>query len=223
MKFPSIIVLIVLFNPLASISIKNSPDGKIPVKLSAFKRVDANGKLKSNVLKLINMPDLSSDLFHKHNIVSWWPKRKLSWYLSNHPPTLTYQQTVMALNQAFSLWSNVTALSFIRVCNKEFNESNRFSCSTTAKPDIFIEFTSPSSHDLYCEHKFSESTLAHAFYPDKGVAHFNNNKKWTIDDREFKKLFALNPHFIRKSSDFQYNLIVIGKKVIYFFCFKEEN
>jgi hypothetical protein len=216
MKCHSIVVLIVLFNPLVSISIaikKNSDDGKTPIKLSAFKRVDANGKLKSNVVKLINMPDLSSDLIHKHNIVSWWPKRKLKWYLSNHPPTLTYQQTVIAFHEAFSLWSNVTALSFIQICNEGFNQPNRFPCSPKEKPDIFIEFTSPRTHDLHCEHKFSDSTLAHAFYPEKGIAHFNLNKKWTIDDREFKKVFALNPHFIQKSSDFQYNLKVIGKKV----------
>jgi len=208
MKFQSIVVLVVFFNPMLSISIES----KTQTKLSAFKRIDLNGKLKSNVIKLINMPDLSSDLFQKHNIVSWWPKRKLKWYLSNYPPTLTYQQTVLAFNQAFSLWSNVTALNFIQLCNENFSQPNRLPCSSKEKPDILIEFTAPSTHDLHCEYKFSDSTLAHAFYPDKGVVHFNLNKRWTIDDREFKKVFASNPHVIQKSSDFQYNLIVIGEK-----------
>jgi hypothetical protein len=181
----------------------------------AFERFQLQDKTKpldtnknKHVYNLIYMPaDLDSRKLAQHNIKSWWPKRRLTWFLKNHPPTLTMSQTVYAFERAFYLWSQQTALMFKPICLSNYLNPN---CINRENADIQIEFSRYEEHDLRCEYKFFDSTLAHAFYPERGIVHFNMDKNWSIDDAQFVNMTqsSLKP----SHNQYQYNLITVGKK-----------
>jgi hypothetical protein len=196
---------------LASLSTTNEK-----VQQLAFERFQLQDKSKpfdsnrnKHVYNLIYMPaDLDGRKLAKHNIKSWWPKRRLTWLLKNHPPTLSMSQTMYAFERAFYLWSQQTALMFKPICLANFLNSN---CINRQNADIEIEFSRYEEHDLRCEYKFGNSTLAHAFYPEKGIVHFNMDKNWSIDDAQFVQTIQSN---LRPSqSEYQYNLITVGKQI----------
>ena len=183
--------LIVFSLTLFLIFTKNVTNSEI--KQLAFERFKLKDKETNNnkeAYTLIYIPaDLSSRTMLKHSIISWWSKRRLIWLLKNHPPTLTREQTVYAFQRAFFLWSNQTALLFKPACLFG-QKTNETSCvdlnqNKNVKVDITIEFAKYNQHDFKCQYKFSDSTLAHAFYPEKGIVHFNMDKNWYIRNYNF--------------------------------------
>ena len=207
--------LLIIINSIFSLPSSNTTNNE-KVQQLAFERFQLQDKSKpfetnnnnKHVYNLIYMPaDLDGRKLAEHNIKSWWPKRRLTWFLKNHPPTLTMSQTVHAFERAFYLWSQQTALMFKPICLSNFVMPN---CINRINADIEIEFSRYEEHDLRCEYKFVNSTLAHAFYPEKGIVHFNMDKNWLIDDTQFVQMIQSN--FKPLNNQYQYNLITVGNE-----------
>jgi hypothetical protein len=200
----------------------NSKDALINLAFERFK-TNLNVTNKHAYGMIYTPPDLNSEKLKQHNIKSWWSKRRLTWLLKNHPPTLTIEQTLGAFERAFFLWSNHTSLVFKPICiYYHFNNPKAAkkcidlsSYNNNQKhnrlPDITIEFSKYQEHDQICQFKFIDSTLAHAFYPEKGIIHFNMDKNWSVNDVRFVSMIQSNIQYhYTKSSDYQYNLITVG-------------
>lgn len=103
-----------------------------------------------------------------------WPKNSLSYKLLNSTPDLTVARQRQIIQEAFSRWSGVCALTFREVAGNDV-------------PDLFIGFHRDSHGD---GHPFDDgggpdgNTLAHAFFPPPvggpwaGSLHFDEFETW---------------------------------------------
>lgn len=161
-------------------------------------------KLKERKISLLSSNNVKESFkyeFIKYQIISWWPKTTLIWSFINKPLDFTYSNTLNSLKKAFESWSMHSNLEFIFIdyYNNLYNHKKK-------DIDLLIQFDTSENHDLYCKFKFANSTLAHAFYPTKGVAHFELGKSWSIQQ------YSATPTVIdfENVQDTRFNLINVG-------------
>ena len=144
-----------------------------------------------------------SEYLAKYQIVSWWKKTNLVWQLENHAQSLSFNLTWLAFAKAFGNWEPLSQMSFSPTCmDLKLHEAAGIRCVRKA-PDIRVRFMTPHEHAETCQHEFGETTLAHAFYPPIGLAHFNSHKAWFVD---------IGPLSIQPSTHKrQFNLVTVGK------------
>ncbi|XP_070598384.1 matrix metalloproteinase-28 [Erythrolamprus reginae] len=112
-----------------------------------------------------------------------WYKRHLTYRIINWPWYLPEQQVRLAVKAAFELWSNVSSLVFWEVAEEP--------------ADIRLTFFY-GDHNDGVENAFDGpgGALAHAFFPRRGEAHFDNDERWSLDSGKGRNLFVVMAHEI---------------------------
>ncbi|XP_068601834.1 matrix metalloproteinase-28 [Brachionichthys hirsutus] len=112
-----------------------------------------------------------------------WYKRHLTYQMVNWPRHLSLGSVQLAVRAAFQLWSNVSGLVF-----QEAPEG---------PADIRLAFYE-GDHNDGASNAFDGpgGTLAHAFLPRRGEAHFDRAERWTLNGHKGHNLFMVTAHEI---------------------------
>ncbi|XP_033028093.1 matrix metalloproteinase-28 isoform X3 [Lacerta agilis] len=112
-----------------------------------------------------------------------WYKRHLTYRVVNWPRYLPEQQVRQAVKAAFELWSNVSSLVFWEAAGDP--------------ADIRLTFFH-GDHNDGVDNAFDGpgGALAHAFFPRRGEAHFDNDERWSLDSGKGRNLFVVVAHEI---------------------------
>ncbi|XP_026081659.1 matrix metalloproteinase-28 [Carassius auratus] len=112
-----------------------------------------------------------------------WHKRHLTYRIMNGPRNLSPSQVHVAVKTAFQLWSNVSGLIF-----QELQQG---------PADIRLAFFE-GEHNDGTGNAFDGpgGTLAHAFFPFRGEAHFDMSERWTLNGLKGHNLFLVTAHEI---------------------------
>ncbi|TMS07671.1 Matrix metalloproteinase-28 [Larimichthys crocea] len=115
--------------------------------------------------------------------VEKWYKRHLTYQIVNWPRHLSLGSVRLAVRTAFQLWSNVSGLVF-----QETPEG---------PADIRLAFYE-GDHNDGAGNAFDGpgGTLAHAFLPRRGEAHFDRAERWTLNGHKGHNLFMVTAHEI---------------------------
>ncbi|CAN9511326.1 unnamed protein product [Ophioblennius macclurei] len=110
-----------------------------------------------------------------------WYKRHLTYQIVNWPQHLSPGSVRLAVRAAFQLWSNVSGLVF-----QEAPEG---------PADIRLAFYE-GDHNDGASNAFDGpgGTLAHAFLPRRGEAHFDMAERWTLNGHKGHNLFMVTAH-----------------------------
>ncbi|XP_056612100.1 matrix metalloproteinase-28 [Triplophysa dalaica] len=121
----------------------------------------------------------------KRNIVSGdrWYKRHLTYRIMNRPHYLSASQVRLAVFTAFQIWSNASGLVFQEV--------------SQGPADIRLAFFE-GEHNDGTGNAFDGpgGSLAHAFLPSRGEAHFDMAERWTLNRFKGRNLFLVTAHEI---------------------------
>ncbi|KAG7278945.1 hypothetical protein CRUP_036596 [Coryphaenoides rupestris] len=112
-----------------------------------------------------------------------WYKRYLTYQIVNWPRHLSLGPVRLAVRAAFQLWSNVSGLVFQEL--------------PTGPADIRLAFYR-GDHNDGASNAFDGpgGTLAHAFLPQRGEAHFDMSERWTLNGHKGHNLFMVTAHEI---------------------------
>ncbi|XP_072248721.1 matrix metalloproteinase-28 [Leuresthes tenuis] len=110
-----------------------------------------------------------------------WYKRHLTYQIVNWPRHLSLGSVRLVVRSAFQLWSNVSGLGF-----QEAPEG---------PADIRLAFYD-GDHNDGASNAFDGpgGTLAHAFLPRRGEAHFDMAERWTLNGHKGHNLFMVTAH-----------------------------
>ncbi|CAH1801661.1 unnamed protein product [Owenia fusiformis] len=107
-----------------------------------------------------------------------WKNRDLTWKISNFSPDLPRRVQIDALTRGLNYWSEVTNLNFRQ---------------TSGDSDIDIRFGRYEHGDGY-SFDGKGGTLAHAFFPENGRTHFDEDEDWTEDSHDGTNLRIVATH-----------------------------
>ncbi|XP_061684502.1 matrix metalloproteinase-28 isoform X2 [Syngnathoides biaculeatus] len=112
-----------------------------------------------------------------------WSKRRLSYRIVNWPRRLRLSSVRLAASAAFQLWGNASGLAFRE--------------APDGPADIRLAFYE-GDHDDGAGNAFDGpgGTLAHAFPPRRGEAHFDEAERWTLNGHKGRNLFTVMAHEI---------------------------
>ncbi|CAI5694306.1 unnamed protein product [Oreochromis niloticus] len=115
--------------------------------------------------------------------VDKWYKRHLTYQIVNWPQHLSLGSVRLAVRAAFQLWSNVSGLVFQE--------------APGGPADIRLAFYE-GDHNDGASNAFDGpgGTLAHAFLPRRGEAHFDMAERWTLNGHKGHNLFMVTAHEI---------------------------
>ncbi|XP_063807593.1 collagenase 3-like [Pseudophryne corroboree] len=153
-------------------------------EMQKFFGMKVTGVLTSETMTMMKaprcgMPDVSE--FRAFPGRPTWPRSALTYRIENYTPDLPSRVVDDAIQRAFSVWSQVTPLTFSRVNSRQ--------------ADILIQF-SPRAHGDRSPFDGRNGVLAHAYAPSAGIggdAHFDEDETWTNDRRGFN-LFLVAAH-----------------------------
>ncbi|XP_070571969.1 matrix metalloproteinase-19-like [Ptychodera flava] len=110
-----------------------------------------------------------------------WSKTDLTYRFLSFSRDLTERQTRDAIYRAFKLWSDVTKLTFTEI--------------TYGTADIMIEFvTRVHSDGPAAAFDGPGGVLAHAYFPENGDAHFDDDEYYTVYKDEGTNLYIVAAH-----------------------------
>lgn len=111
---------------------------------------------------------------------SRWRVKDLTYRISKYPRHLSKQDTDLEVKRAFSVWSDVTPLTFTKKSSGPVHIEIKFERGEHGDGD---PFDGPGG------------TLAHAFFPVYGGdAHFDDAEKWTVNTIRGTNLFQVAAH-----------------------------
>ncbi|KAK2179697.1 hypothetical protein NP493_477g03036 [Ridgeia piscesae] len=110
-----------------------------------------------------------------------WPKHDLKYRVVNYSPDLYWGTQRDTFRKAFDKWSQVTPLNFRAV--------------ETPDQDIEIKFAA-GNHGDGSRNSFDGpgGVLAHAYYPEVGDTHFDEDETWTDETSEGTNLLNVATH-----------------------------
>ncbi|XP_062887519.1 matrix metalloproteinase-28 [Mobula hypostoma] len=112
-----------------------------------------------------------------------WYKHNLTYRIINWPRYLEQHRVRMAVKTAFELWSNVSPLTFEEVLD--------------GPADIRLAFYQGEHNDgIGNAFDGPGGALAHAFFPRRGEAHFDNDERWSLNQGKGRNLFIVTAHEI---------------------------
>uniref|UniRef100_A0A3Q4G9W0 Matrix metallopeptidase 28 n=1 Tax=Neolamprologus brichardi TaxID=32507 RepID=A0A3Q4G9W0_NEOBR len=111
-----------------------------------------------------------------------WYKRHLTYQIVNWPQHLSLGSVRLAVRAAFQLWSNVSGLVFQEAAG--------------GPADIRLAFYEGDHNDGASNAFDGPGTLAHAFLPRRGEAHFDMAERWTLNGHKGHNLFMVTAHEI---------------------------
>lgn len=131
---------------------------------------------------LFNRPHYVNHRRKRYATKSKWYKHQLTYQIVNWPWYLSQHQVRQAVKAAFELWSNVSSLTFSEV--------------TRGPANIRLAFFD-GEHNDGARHAFDGpgGALAHAFFPRRGEAHFDNAEHWSLNGKG-RNLFVVLAHEI---------------------------
>ncbi|XP_002124617.2 matrix metalloproteinase-19 isoform X2 [Ciona intestinalis] len=109
-----------------------------------------------------------------------WSNTKLKYFIENRTPDMTAAQVDDSIQRAFDVWANHTTLRFRQTRNP--SEAN-----------FKISFGAGSHGDPYA-FDGKGGTLAHAFFPSDGRAHFDEAEHYTYKGGPGVNLFIVAAH-----------------------------
>ncbi|XP_077579377.1 matrix metalloproteinase-28 [Stigmatopora nigra] len=110
-----------------------------------------------------------------------WSKHHLAYQMVNWPDHLSLRSVRLAVKAAFQLWSNVSGLVFQE--------------ATEGPADIRLAFYE-GDHNDGTAFDGPGGTLAHAFLPRRGEAHFDKAERWSLNGNKGHNLFMVMAHEI---------------------------
>ncbi|XP_017279427.1 matrix metalloproteinase-28 [Kryptolebias marmoratus] len=110
-----------------------------------------------------------------------WHKHRLTYQMVNWPRHPSPGSVRLAVRAAFQLWSNVSGLAFHEALE--------------GPADIRLAFYE-GDHNDGAANAFDGpgGTLAHAFLPRRGEAHFDMAERWTLNGHKGHNLFMVTAH-----------------------------
>jgi len=109
-----------------------------------------------------------------------WRRNNLTYFIENFTPDMTRKQVEDSIEEAFQQWARVSTLTFTRVYDRR-------------SADITIRFGARSHGDYY-PFDGPSGTLAHAFFPENGQAHFDEEEKFDYLDGYGVNLMLVAAH-----------------------------
>nr|XP_054766712.1 matrix metalloproteinase-19-like [Lytechinus pictus] len=174
-------------------------------------RMGSMNKLQTNstskfihVLENEAVGDVDQGITHQHVVVkgwrsfrhrfrrysiqgSEWKKTNITYHFKNFSPDLTEAEIRDAVGRAFQIWADVTPLTF-----SEAMDPN------TA--DIIIRFATGVHGDgALAAFDGPGGTLAHAFFPENGDLHFDDDETFSVGTEQDTNLFVVAAHEIGHS------------------------
>jgi matrix metalloproteinase-14 (membrane-inserted) len=111
-----------------------------------------------------------------------WPKLDLTWHITNYSATTSLSKATQhsALEKALQFWADASALTFTE---------------TSGKGDVNIMFVK-QKHGDGAQNAFDgpSGVLAHAFYPQSGEGHFDDEENWTDGENGGINLMIVAAH-----------------------------
>ncbi|XP_048413191.2 matrix metalloproteinase-28 [Stegostoma tigrinum] len=112
-----------------------------------------------------------------------WYKHHLTYKIINWPRYLEQSRVKLAVRTAFELWSNASPLTFWEVMD--------------GPADIRLAFYQGEHNDgIGNAFDGPGGALAHAFFPRRGEAHFDNDERWSLNRGKGRNLFIVTAHEI---------------------------
>ncbi|KAH3721423.1 collagenase 3-like [Dreissena polymorpha] len=114
-----------------------------------------------------------------------WGKRTLTWLVEKYPVRnrhLTNAQIDDAMKRGLDIWAQKTQLTFQRV--------------TTKPADIVISFETRRHEPIppYYDFDGPGNVLAHAFFPESGVVHFDDDESYVLGNDGGTELYIVAAH-----------------------------
>ncbi|XP_072194999.1 stromelysin-1-like [Excalfactoria chinensis] len=162
----------------------NSAMAKKIKEMQEFFGLEVTGRPDSSILDLVQkhrcgFPDVAG--FSTFAGEPKWAKQVLTYRILNYTPDLRPADVNAAIKKAFSIWSSVTPLKFIK---KNRGDADIMISFATGGHNDFIPFDGPGG------------SVAHAYAPGKGFggdAHFDEDETWT-KSTEGANLFYVAAH-----------------------------
>ncbi|KAM9320062.1 matrix metalloproteinase-28 [Gastrophryne carolinensis] len=140
---------------------------------------------------VFNKPLYANNRMKRYTTKSKWYKHHLTYQIVNWPWYLSRHQVRLAVKAAFELWSNVSSLTFTEAAGEPAN--------------IRLAFFD-GEHNDGAKHAFDGpgGALAHAFFPRRGEAHFDNAEYWSLNGKG-RNLFVVLAHEIGHTLGLQHS------------------
>lgn len=153
-------------------------------EMQQFLGLKVTGKLDSETMEVMHVPRCGFVDVGEFNTFpgnKGWNKKELTYRILNYTPDMPRSEVDFAIQRAFTVWSDVTPLTFTRVFD--------------GVSDIEISFAAQVHNDFY-PFDGPHGTLAHAFAPSNGIggdAHFDEDETWTSGSNGYN-LFIVAAH-----------------------------
>ncbi|XP_055846889.1 stromelysin-2-like [Episyrphus balteatus] len=149
-----------------------------------FAGLDVTGQLDSKTLELMSLPrcgvkDKRANSRSERSFGTAWRKKDLTYRISRYTRRMDRNNVDAEIARAFSVWSEHTDLSFTAKRN--------------GPVDIDITFLE-GEHGDGNPFDGTGGTLAHAYSPEYGDAHFDDAEHWSINSPRGTNLFQVAAH-----------------------------
>jgi len=140
-------------------------------RFQEFNKLEITGVLDKKTINLMlkprcGLPDLVTSEGQVQDYVysgRKWVKKALTYLFQNYTPDLPQNEVRRIIQEALTKWASVTTLSFLE---------------TSSGGDIMLSWHSGDHSDGY-PFDGPSGVLAHAFYPEDGRVHFDEDELWT--------------------------------------------
>lgn len=183
-------------NNYGYISYARSGNHDVPTAIRKFQEffgLNVTGNLDASTIDLMKKPrcgvsDASSGDTRKRRYATWgiWSKTALTYYVQPGEDLPEYQQRQI-FSEALKFWADVSGLTFREI-------------ESVSKADIKISFGrrghKGTNAENTCPYPFDgpSGTLAHAYYPQDGRAHFDEDETFTHGTSEGVNLLWVAVH-----------------------------
>lgn len=119
-----------------------------------------------------------------------WRNKTLTWTVLKYPKTSHNRAAMLdsdidnAMSRAWNIWARVTSLSF------------RHEKDSRNKADINIKFETRrhQTNGPYYDFDGEGNVLAHAFFPESGVVHFDDDERFVLNSNKGTELYIVAAH-----------------------------
>ncbi|XP_055846899.1 hatching enzyme-like [Episyrphus balteatus] len=151
-----------------------------------FAGLYVTGQLDSDTLQLMSLPRCGvkdkRTYSRSKRSYGWrraWGKKHLTYRISQYTRRMDRPDVDAEIARAFNVWTKYTDLTF--------------SPKSNGPVDIDIRFVT-GNHGECGSFDGRGGTLAHAYHPENGDAHFDDAERWTINTSDGTNLFQVAAH-----------------------------
>ncbi|XP_033114666.1 hatching enzyme-like [Anneissia japonica] len=149
--------------------------------LQQFANIPVTGRLDDQTLALLDAPRCGlPDVLPFKTASTGWPNHQITYSIESYTQDLSTDDIEDTIRDALKVWADVSSLTFQRV-------------QPGQGANLQIEFGA-GSHGDNIPFDGRGGVLAHAFLPQRGDAHFDDDENWTIDSHLGVNLFIVAAH-----------------------------